>query len=599
MRTTYLIALLTLMLGATVFAIPPQTQNCARGDVWTGNASDGPALLPRACTYTGLDGTPTPGVVRSVPAGTSIDSVLATANCGDIIELTAGASYGAFTARNKNCDAGHWIQIRVATSDVFLPLPGARINPSYAGVPSLPDRPPYNGSTSNVMAKISAATSHLAPPAITFATGASYYRIGPGLEITRPKGTGLVTMLIQAANTDHIIIDRDWCHGSSLVEETTRCVFLSGATHFAFTGNYTNDFKCIANTGHCSDSQVLAGGDGVLTHKEFAWTVYNNFLEAAGENIIIGGSNQGNEVPTDLYIFANNFYKPPSWQQCSAGSCFVVKNDYEMKNGSYALVEDNLIEYSWGGYSQAGNAFLLTVRGAWAHVENVTIRYNHVSHIGSVMELSATRTCHNSLAPGNVCPTHWEDSGGAGSYSIHDLLFDDVSASNYSGNATTLVDSAFVKKPPLHDVGFDHVTVITNGVDGDILFLGTKRSNPDPKMGAFMFTNSIVLAGRYGGIWDVGARLVCVENQKPQPSFNNCFTGNNVAGNLIIGWDTSKWGAWPAGNKLPSDPTSVFKNYLTYNGDYHVIPPYAGAATDGRDPGADIDGLTAALAGVE
>jgi len=278
-----------------------------------------------------------------------VGAVLAIANCGDIIELLPGATYSAFTAPNKGCDAGHWIQIRVATSDLDLPAVGSRINPSYAGVPSLPDRPPYSGGTSNVMAKISTAALKLATPAINFARGANHYRIGPGLEVTRPEGSGTVMMLIQAANTDHIIIDRNWCHGSSLVEETTRCVYLSGATHFAFTGNYANDFKCIEHAGICSDSQVLAGGDGILTHSESAWTIYNNFLEAAGENILVGGGNFGNEVPTDIYVVANHFYKPPSWQQCSVGSCYVVKNDFEMKNGSYALIEDNLIEYSWGG----------------------------------------------------------------------------------------------------------------------------------------------------------------------------------------------------------------------------------------------------------
>jgi hypothetical protein len=598
MRTTYLIALFILLLGATAFAIPPQNQNCAKGDVWTGNTSDGPALLPRSCTYMGQDGTPTPGIVRPVPAGTSIAAVLATANCGDVLELTPGASYGAFTAPNKSCDARHWIQIRVATPDMNLPAPGSRINPSYAGVASLPDRPPFSGGTSNVMAKISTDAESMPPPAITFAKGANHYIIGPGLELSRPEGIGRVTMLIQAANTDHIIVDRNWCHGSSLVEETTRCVFLSGATHFAFTGNYANDFKCLANIGHCADSQVLAGGDGLLTHPEFAWTIYNNFLEAAGENIMIGGGNPGNQVPTDLYIFANHFYKPPSWQQCAV-TCYVVKNDFEMKNGSYALVEDNLIEYSWGGYTQTGNAFLLTVRGSWAHVENVTLRYNHISHVGSTMELSATRTCHSSGAPGNICPTFWQDSGGAGSYSIHDLLFDDVSETAYYGNATTLVDSAFQTHPPLHNVELNHVTIVTNNQEGNIFFLGTNVSNPQPKMGPFVLTNSILFAGKYGGIWNVGPAFRCVANQKPLASFNRCFTSQTVSGNLVIGWNPLIWGAWPAGNHYPAEPASVFKNYQTYDGDYHVIFPYARTATDGRDPGADIDGLTAALAGVE
>ena len=599
MRNAHILALLLLLLAATAFAIPSQTQNCAKGDVWTGATHDGPALLPKVCTYTAQDGTPTPGTVRTVPAGTSVDTILATAQCGDVIELKAGATYPSFTVPNKSCDAAHWIQIRVETPDNSLPPSGSRINPSYAGVASLPDRPSYSGGTSNVMARITTAATSPAPPAITFAAGANHYRIGPGLEITRPAGVGGIKMLIQAANTDHVIIDRNWCHGSPRFEETTRCVFVSGATHFAFIGNYANDFKCIAHVGLCSDSQVLSGGDGLLSQPEFAWTIYNNFLEAAGENILFGGSRRGNRVPTDIYIFANHFYKPPSWQPCPSGVCYAVKNAFEMKNGSRALVEDNLIEYSWGGHSQSGYAFLLTVRGAWAHVENVTIRYNHISHVGSIMTLAATRVCHNHGAPTGRCPTYWEDSGGAGSYSIHDLLFDDVSAARYAGNAASLIDSAFLRKPPLHDVALDHITVITNGVEGKILFLGTKGGNPQPKMGPFTMTNSIVLTGLYGGIWDVGKAFVCAVDQKPVASFNRCFTSYHVAGNLVIGWGTSIWGSWPAGNGFPQDPGSVFQTYKTYDGDYHVNSPLLSAAIDGREPGADIDGLTAHLAGVE
>ena len=174
-----------------------------------------------------------------------------------------------------------------------------------------------------------------------------------------------------------------------------------------------------------------------------------------------------------------------------------------------------------------------------------------------------------------------------------------MSETAYSGSATTLVDSAFAKHPPLHDVEFNHVTIITNGQEGNVLFLGTNVSNPQPKMGSFTLTNSILFAGKYGGIWNVGREFRCVVNRRPRASFDRCFTSESVSGNLIIGWNPGTWGAWPAGNLYPSDAATVFKNYKTYDGDYHVISPYAGSGPDGRDPGADIDGLTAALAGVE
>jgi hypothetical protein len=58
--------------------------------------------------------------------------------------------------------------------------------------------------------------------------GANHYRIGPGLEITRQVGDGVHYGLLQpAAAADHIVIDRDWIHGTAQ-DETVRGVFLSG-----------------------------------------------------------------------------------------------------------------------------------------------------------------------------------------------------------------------------------------------------------------------------------------------------------------------------------------------------------------------------------
>jgi hypothetical protein len=45
-----------------------------------------------------------------------------------------------------------------------------------------------------------------------------------------------------------------------------------------------------------------------------------------------------------------------------------------------------------------------------------------------------------------------------------------------------------------------------------------------------------------------------------------------------------------------------FVNFNDGNGgDYHLLPnnPYKGKASDGSDPGADIDALNAAIQGVE
>ena len=92
---------------------------CAKGDIWTGASSDGPAELPRGCVYTGLDGSPSPGKLTVVAAGGDAVSAIKSASCGDTITLQQGAT---FTLRSpvlpsKGCDSNHWITIRTSAPD--------------------------------------------------------------------------------------------------------------------------------------------------------------------------------------------------------------------------------------------------------------------------------------------------------------------------------------------------------------------------------------------------------------------------------------------------------------------------------------------------
>ena len=76
------------------------------------------------------------------------------------------------------------------------------------------------------------------------------------------------------------------------------------------------------------------------------------------------------------------------------------------------------------------------------------------------------------------------------------------------------------------------------------------------------------------------------------------FTSYTFAGNVIFDGGTA--GQYPAGNSFAADLAAVgFVDAA--NGDYHLSASsaYAGTATDGGDPGADVDVLAAAIAGVE
>ena len=586
-------ALALLVMTASAMASNSNAY-CGKGDVWLGGASDGPAQLPQRCIYTDLSGTPSPGAVTVVPAGASVQTALNAAKCGDTLELTAGASYSSFTLPAKGCDAGHWITIRTSAPDSALPPEDSRINPSYAGVPSLPGRPPFSGGSSNVMAVV---VGHRSAAAISAPkTGvANFYRLGPGLEITRTQGSGITYELVHLANADHIILDRDWIHGSPLVEETDNGVGVGGSNYVAVINSYMNDFKCIALKGACTDAKDIAGGDQLWTHGEGAWKAYNNFLEAAGENILHGGALFGNQTPLDLEYRANHFFKPQMWRTCTLGvNCYIVKNLLEFKNASRILVEGNRFEGSWGGYSQAGFAILFTPRGAWANDDNITVRYNYVSHVAGLMSMWATRTCNHAYAPGNKCPTQWVDSGSAGSWSVHDMLFDDVDPFTYLGGGSMQMGSQFQVNPPLHDVKFDHITAVTKGTH--IFSLFVEPSNPQPQMGPFQYTNSIAIAGKFN-IWSTGGNNPRVKDGFPLVTFTQCFTTNNVTDNLIIGWKSSQ-PPWPASNKFPASASSVFVNFQFFGGDYHVLAPYKNAGTDGKALGADIDTINLLLQNV-
>jgi hypothetical protein len=60
--------------------------------------------------------------------------------------------------------------------------------------------------------------------------------------------------------------------------------------------------------------------------------------------------------------------------------------------------------------------------------------------------------------------------------------------------------------------------------------------------------------------------------------------------------------SWPSKNFFPVDDSTIqFTNYNSGNGgDYHLLPssPYKNAGSDGKDPGADISAVQAAIAGV-
>lgn len=568
---------------------------------WPQNAAsrapqfDGPAELPRVFLHSSLADTPAPGRTLLIKEGEDFQKLLDAATCGDTIELQPGATFhGLFKIPAKPCDDSHWIIIRTAAADRDLPPEATRITPCYGGVEMLPGRPPFHCvSTKNVMARLSYSGSNGSGP-VVMVNGANHYRF-LGLEITRESpGSTIYNLISQEDGGDahHIVFDRLWLHGTPQ-DETTRGILLGGSSQVAVVDSFFSDFHCTAGTGACTDSQAIAGGMG--NRPMGPYKIVNNFLEAAAESILLGGG-AATQVPADIEIRHNYLFKPVNWRPgdphfvgATNGRPFIVKNLFELKNAQRVLFEGNVLENSWGGFSQTGFAILLTPKNQGRNtcplcaVTDVTIRYCRISHVGSGLQIANSR----------------DDSGAtarAGErYSIRDIIIDDIGNPSAQGFGTLAQIS--MDAPALRAVALDHITAFP---PKSLLLIG---GPPNRAMRDFSFTNSIVTAGEYqftatGG----GPQLACSSDPSlkgPAGVLQDCFAAYRFDHNAIIGGD----GGWPRGNSSPKHPRDIgFTNYNNGDqGDYRLLKEsrFRSAGSDGKDLGADVDAVNRATAGAQ
>jgi len=559
----------------------------------TDKSFDGPAELPREYVKSALKDTPAQGKNWTVRSGQSLEAALANAACGDIVLLQAGATFsGNFVLPAKSCDDSHWIIIRTSAPDSSLPPEGKRLTACYAGISSLPGRPPFHcPSTANVLARIEFNGTGGSGP-LTFAKGANHYRL-IGLEVTRTVSASAVSALMQFMGpTDHVILDRLWVHGTAQ-DETVRGIMLGPARYVAIVDSYFNDFHCVSRTGSCTDAQAIAGGLG--SDPGGPYKIVNNFLEASGENVMFGGG-AGTITPADIQISRNHMFKPLTWMKGQPGyvggangNPFIVKNLLELKNAQRVLIEGNVMEDSWGGFSQVGFAILLTPKNPGGttpcpvcQVTDVTIRYNRIRHVGAGLQLANALSDFKGVALDGQ------------RYSIHDIVVDDLDGVKYTGPSEFAQVTVSAGAPLLQNVTINHVTAFPSKtllVIGDMVATSSKMKN-------FVFSNNILTAGIYPVWSNGGGPANCAYFNKPTTTLDACFGPYTFAKNVVIG--SSSAYPWPSGTFLPGSTSAV--QFVDYNGgDYHLRPssPYKAKGTDGKDLGADLDAIQSATAGVE
>ena len=582
------------------------SNNTAKGSfsvvVVASSGYDGPAQLPIATVASSMQDTPAPGAVIKVNSGGDLQAALNSAQCGNTIELQAGATFsGDFKFPALNCDGNHWIIVRTSSPDSALPAEGQRLTPCYAGVASLQGRPQYPcNNPQNVLSKIVLNTGGTGP--VTLQAGANHYRF-VGLEITRAVGLKAAPTFIamtQGGTGSYFVLDRSWLHGTTQ-DDSADGFELTGITNVAIVDSYFSDFHC---ADQCTDAHAIGGGNG--NNQDGPYKIDDNFLEASGEAILLGGG-AATLTPTDITITHNHFFKPWQWMPGNKpfvggtkGNPFIVKNHLELKNAVRVLIEANLMENSWGGFTQTGYGIVLTPKNQHTktgqnvcplcQVTDITIRFVRVSHAGGGIAMATGISSGGKGGPA-LAGTRW---------SVHDVVIDDLNK-NYVGPGNAFLISNGWPKNPLNSITINHVTAFPDS-GGQMIFMGNLSKNAS--MYGLVFTNNMMGAGRYP-IWNTGGGSdSCAYSGIPVTVITTCFTTYTFGNNSFIApppkYDPS---TWPSNNMFPQSVSDVgFTNYQNGNGgNYELQPssPYKNKGSDGKDLGADIVALTNALQNVE
>jgi hypothetical protein len=209
-------------------------------------------------------------------------------------------------------------------------------------------------------------------------------------------GTGTTTWPVvqQTESATDTTFDRMYVHGDVL-RGTKRGVELNGVD-----GKLINSVVFdIKRSGQ--DTQAVSGTQG-----SGPYTIHNNDLQAAGENIIFGGDDPRTKgvVPSDISIKGNHVWKPLTWR--GTPDRWQIKNLIELKNAQRVFIEDNTFEGSWV-QAQTGFGAVFTVRnqdGAceWCVVKDVVFQRNTMSKVAGAVNIQAVDNEHPSQKSINI-----------------------------------------------------------------------------------------------------------------------------------------------------------------------------------------------------
>jgi hypothetical protein len=475
-----------------------------------------------------------------VAVGGDLQAAINAAQPGDQILLAAGAT---FTGNYKLPAKPGTAFITIRTDSARLPLPGVRVSPDDA--PQLAKLKSPNGS-----------------PALATTDGAHHWRIENVEFPATAGGVGDIITLGSSAQTDvsqmpmSIVLDRVYIHGDPAVGQKRGIALNSGYTEIL--NSYIADIKAAG-----VDTQAICGWNG-----SGPYLIENNYLEAAGENVLFGGAdpNVWNLVPADITLRRNLLSKPVGWRT----ERWSVKNLFELKNARRVLIEGNILENIWLA-GQAGFAVQLTPRNQggkapWSTVEDVTFRYNVIRHASSGFNLSG-----------------WDDlqaSGQLQRVQIANNLLYDVDASHWGGVGIFVQ----VGNSP-RSVTIERNTVLHSGTVLSVY--GTTAGAPWVIDG-FAFRNNLARHNTYGV---KGANLASGMSTLSAYFSNLVFDRNVLAGGPAS--------LYPVNNFFPAEPEFMAAFVNAAGEDFSLLPgsAFGSQAADGGALGADMPRLNATLRG--
>jgi hypothetical protein len=227
-----------------------------------------------------------------------------------------------------------------------------------------------------------------------------------------------------------------------------------------------------------NDSQAICAWDmapGLL--------IEDNYLSGGSETMMIGGADPSSldRSPRHIVIRHNTITKNPAWQAQPIG----VKNALELKNARQVLIEDNVIEYSWGGRGQDGYLLMLTVRNQGGKapsstIQDVTLRRNRYAHGAAAINILGRDNNQPSTPMARV--------------TITEEAFSDLDPTTYSGSSRMIL----INGGP-SDLAITTTTFGGAGLTSAVYFAG------GPPLERFTFRDNTYPKTRYG-IFGSGAR---------------------------------------------------------------------------------------------